>query len=181
VFSSSRATSRLSHALRWIANLWYSRSSPRIVSISSCVLSKPTCLRYDALVYTTDGFVPEALVTIQESNATHLLRDTTFARSDTSRYKFPLRAYVVNPLAISYGGLYRVTVQSPGFEDASTSVIVPRRPALSMPPVSIRLCSRPTPSKTTMKSCSQLTWGWSEGLDRAVLHLLQRLPEWYMG
>jgi hypothetical protein len=98
---------------------------------------------YDAMVYTTDGFVPNALVTIQESNTTHMLRDTTFARSDTSRYKFPLRAYFVKPLAIKYGASYQLTVRFPQFEDASTSIVVPTRPTLSMPPVSVTLLLSP--------------------------------------
>ncbi len=98
---------------------------------------------YDAMAYTTDGFVPSALVTIQDANKMYTLRDTTFARGDTSRYKFPLRAYFVRPLAINYGGSYRVTVRSPQFDDASTSVVVPNRPMLSMIPTSIAILISP--------------------------------------
>ncbi|MDP2885535.1 MAG: DUF4249 family protein [Ignavibacteria bacterium] len=99
---------------------------------------------YDAMVYTTDNFVPDAVVTIQESNTTHTLRDTTFGRSDTSRYKFPLRAYFAKPLAINYGVSYQLTVRSPQFEDASTSIVVPARPMVVMTPLSSAVLRSPT-------------------------------------
>ncbi|MBF8296251.1 MAG: hypothetical protein HW389_2796, partial [Bacteroidetes bacterium] len=43
-----------------------------------------------------------------------------------------LRAYFVKPLAIKYGASYQLTVRSPQFEGASTSIVVPDRPMLSM-------------------------------------------------
>jgi hypothetical protein len=98
---------------------------------------------YDAMAYTADGFVPNALVTIQDPGNTYVLRDTTFARPDTSRYKSALRAYVVRPLAISYGASYHVTVRSASFGEASSSVLVPRRPTLTMPPTSILMLITP--------------------------------------
>lgn len=98
---------------------------------------------YDAMTYTTDGFVPNALVTIQDPNNTYTLRDTTFARSDTSRYKFALKAYVVKPLAINYGASYRVTVRSLHLGDALTSVVVPKKPLLSMIATSVAILQSP--------------------------------------
>lgn len=99
---------------------------------------------YDAMSYTIDGFVPGALVTIRESNNTHTLRDTTFARPDTSRYDFPLRAYFVRPLSIEYGKAYQVNVRSPQFAEATASVVVPAKPMMSMTPLSSAVMQSPS-------------------------------------
>lgn len=99
---------------------------------------------YDAMSYIIDGFVPGALVTIRESNNVHSLRDTTFARQDTSRYKFPLRAYVVSPLSIKYGGVYQVDVKSSQFEEASAAVLIPNKPVMTMTPLSSAVMQAPS-------------------------------------
>lgn len=87
---------------------------------------------FDASAYRTDNFVPAASVTIRDSDSTYTLRDTSFARSDTSRYKFALRAYSVRPLKVNYGARYQLTVRSPQFEDVSTSIVVPLKPTMVM-------------------------------------------------
>ena len=102
---------------------------------------------YDAMAYTADGFVPNALVTIQAPGDTYVLRDTTFARQDTSRYKSAMKGYVVKPLAINYGASYRVTVRSTSLGEASTSVVVPRRPTVTMMPTSILMLTTPNAFK----------------------------------
>lgn len=98
---------------------------------------------YDAMAYSIDGFVRNALVTIQGPNGTYTLCDTTIARLDTSRYKMPLGAYYARLLAINYGDSYTVEVKSSGFADVSASVVIPKRPALSMIPLSIAILQSP--------------------------------------
>ena len=104
---------------------------------------------FDAQAYTSDNFVPNASVTIQDSSSKYILRDTTFARSDTSRYKFPLRAYFARPLAINYGVTYQLTVRSPQFDEASTSIVVPARPSLSMDALTSEVLKFPSPHQDT--------------------------------
>lgn len=100
---------------------------------------------FDALAYTSDNFVPNALVTIQGTDSTFTLRDTTIARPDMSRYKFSIRAYFAKPLVINYGASYQVTVHSPQFEDASTAIVVPARPVVVMTPLSSQILQYPRP------------------------------------
>lgn len=102
---------------------------------------------FDALAYTLDNFVPDALVTIQGSDSTFTLRDTMFARPDTLRYKFPLRAYFAKPLVINYAASYQVTVRSPRFDNASTAIVVPGRPTVVMTPLSSQILQFPSSYK----------------------------------
>lgn len=98
---------------------------------------------FDALAYTSDNFVPDALVTIQRADSTFTLRDTTFARPDTLRYKFSLRAYYAKPLGINYGASYRLSIRSPELGEASTTIAVPDKPALMIIPSSIAVLQYP--------------------------------------
>ena len=100
---------------------------------------------FDALAYTADNFVPNALVTIQGTDSTFTLRDTTIARPDMSRYKFSIRAYFAKPLVINYGASYHVTVRSPQFENASTAIVVPAKPVVVMTPLSSQILQFPRP------------------------------------
>ncbi|MDP2884220.1 MAG: DUF4249 family protein [Ignavibacteria bacterium] len=98
---------------------------------------------YDVLAYDADNFIPNAVVTVSNGSLTMRLRDTTLPRSDTSRFNFPLRAYVVSPFKPLYGGSYNVRVEAAGFEPASGSIVVPMKPYLDIDPMSRSVLDRP--------------------------------------
>lgn len=85
----------------------------------------------DPLGYTTDNFVPNATVTMSDGNITMRFHDTTFSRSDTSRFKSPLRAYSFGPFIPRYGIQYEVTVQSSELGTAGGKISVPTKPSLA--------------------------------------------------
>ena len=87
---------------------------------------------YDPLAYTSDNSIAEASVTLKSGSLTFRLRDTTFLRSDTSRYKSPLRCYVLNAFSPEYGKSYQINVQSAQFGSVSGTVLVPAKPAISL-------------------------------------------------
>ncbi len=82
---------------------------------------------YDATSYTSDNSVTDAIVSIRASNGLYFLTDTLLARTDTSRYKFPLRAFVLNPFIPRWGESYQVIVQSLLYGVATATVVVPGR------------------------------------------------------
>jgi hypothetical protein len=98
---------------------------------------------FDATAYTGDNSIANAFVTISGAGMLLPLRDTTLARSDTSRYKFSLRAYVLSPFLAVYGGTYQITVQAPQLPLASASVFVPLKPALAIDLSSIAVLDEP--------------------------------------
>ncbi|MGA3245192.1 MAG: DUF4249 family protein [Bacteroidota bacterium] len=85
----------------------------------------------DPLAYTTDNFIPNATVTMSDGNITMRFHDTTFSRSDTSRFNFPLRAYCFGPFVPRYGTQYQVTVQSSELGTATGKVTVPNDASLA--------------------------------------------------
>jgi hypothetical protein len=98
---------------------------------------------YDPLAYTADNSLSNATVSISNGGMTMRLRDTTLPRSDTSRFKFPLRAYVGSPFRPVYGGSYNINIWTNGSETASKSIVVPMKPALGIDAVSLAVVDRP--------------------------------------
>jgi hypothetical protein len=98
---------------------------------------------YDPLADSSDHFLTNAEVQLQSAGLTNILRDSTIARTDTSRYKFPLRTYFVKPLKITHGESYTVIVRSPQYEQVSASIVVPQKPVLVMTPVSNSIIENP--------------------------------------
>ena len=82
--------------------------------------------------YTSDNSLANAVVSLKDGNSTYDLHDTIFARPDTSRFKFPLRAYVLSPFVPQYGKSYEITVLSPELGRAVGKAIVPGKPMLAM-------------------------------------------------
>jgi len=107
---------------------------------------------FDPLVYTADNFVPDAVVTISTQGVTTRLRDTMLVRSDTSRFKFPLRAYVIRPMKPTYGASYVVRVETSGFGTASQAIVMPTKPAVAIDASSIAIVDDPAghPDKASM-------------------------------
>ncbi len=98
---------------------------------------------YDPLADTSDKSIRNATVTISDGGVTMQLRDTTLPRSDTSRFKFPMRAYVVNPYRPAYGGSYSVKVETNGFGTALEKVVVPAKSYLGIDATSIAVIDQP--------------------------------------
>jgi hypothetical protein len=65
------------------------------------------------LSVSTDTRVPDAQVTITQGNRTFLFRDTTIARTDTSRYTTGISAYVSYTLHVEPNLPYELSVISP--------------------------------------------------------------------
>ncbi len=87
---------------------------------------------YDALSDTSDHSIRDAIVTIRDGGLTMRLRDTTLPRSDTSRFKFPLQAYVAGAFKPLYGFTYDLRVERQEREVATASVSIPAKPALAV-------------------------------------------------
>ncbi len=87
---------------------------------------------FDALSYSADNSITDALVTVSVAGTTYPLRDTTLPRSDTSRFKFPMQGYVLSPFRAAYGGSYQIRVQSPQLPLATASIFVPMKPVLAI-------------------------------------------------
>jgi hypothetical protein len=98
---------------------------------------------YDALADTSDQSIRNAIVTINDGGLTMRLRDTTLPRSDTSRFKFPMRAYVISPFRPIYGRSYTVKVEANGFGPASELLVVPTKPLLDIDASSVSVIDYP--------------------------------------
>jgi hypothetical protein len=89
---------------------------------------------FDPTSYISDNSVGNAIVTLKASNGTYILHDTLLRRSDTSRYKFPLRAYAINSFIPLWGETYQVIVQSSYYGVASSSVTIPGQSTITLSP-----------------------------------------------
>jgi hypothetical protein len=87
---------------------------------------------FDPLEHTGNTFASDALVTIIGWDSTRFLRDTIYARLDTSRYKFPTQAYVASPFVPEYESAYDIMAQSPSLRTATGSTVIPGKAHLSI-------------------------------------------------
>jgi hypothetical protein len=87
---------------------------------------------YEPLAYQLDNFISNATVIVDNGSVLVRSRDTILARADTSRFKFPLRAYVFSPLVAQNGKTYEITVQSSQFGRAVGATIVPDKAAIAL-------------------------------------------------
>ena len=115
---------------------------------------------FDATTYAGDNSITNAIVTVSGAGALPPARDTTLPRSDTSRFKFPLRAYVVSPFRAAYGGSYQIRVQAPQLPLISASVFVPTKPALAVDLSSIAILDEPTTHPELAKIYFPFTLGY---------------------
>lgn len=98
---------------------------------------------FDPMSYIADNSVDDAIVSIKASNGMYVFRDTLLTRSDTSRYKSPLRAFVLNPFIPQWGETYQVVVQSPYYGIASSVVVMPGQSAITLSPEMIQALNHP--------------------------------------
>ena len=124
---------------------------------------------YDPTAYTADSFISNAVVTINGAGQARELRDTTLLRSDTSRFNFPIRAFVANPLKAVYAGLYKLSVRLEGDEIASGSFVMPGKPLLSLDLASIAVIDRPSEHDTTADILFPISFG--DGTYGYIAHL----------
>ena len=85
----------------------------------------------DLLAYNMDNFVANAKVILTGADSTMQLNDTTFARVDTTRFKYPLRAYASRPYIPQYGSQYVISVQTDQFGTAGGKVTIPEKSHLA--------------------------------------------------
>jgi hypothetical protein len=114
---------------------------------------------YDPASYTSDAFISDAVVTINTGGLTRKLNDTTLVRLDTSRFRFPIRAYVANPLKADYGSLYTLRVQTSGGETATASFVMPARPMLTIDLASTAVIDHPSEHDTAANILFPMTFG----------------------
>jgi hypothetical protein len=98
---------------------------------------------YDAVIDTSDKAVQYAIVTLSDGTQTMHLRDTTLERSDTSRFKGPIRGYVIGAFRPSYGSSYSVRVEAGGLGTASESILMPTKPIVALDISSVALINFP--------------------------------------
>jgi len=79
--------------------------------------------------------VPDGLrVTITESLNLFTFRDTLLVRSDTSRYKEPLPAFVASPFQPEHGKRYDLSIVSPTYGVVTSSIVMPTKPVITIAP-----------------------------------------------
>jgi hypothetical protein len=98
---------------------------------------------FDPLSYTGNNFLSDAIVTIRESNKVFRLRDTLLKRGDTSRYKFPMKTFYIDPLTPLHGRSYQVIIQSPSEGQINATATVPDKPLLTISPAALQILDRP--------------------------------------
>jgi len=87
---------------------------------------------FDPTTHTSDNAVADAFVTIKGPGRIYQMRDTVLSRADTSRYKFPMHLYTLNPFTPQHGATYQVIVQSLSLGTASATLVVPSKADISM-------------------------------------------------
>jgi hypothetical protein len=98
---------------------------------------------FNPLSFDRSTFLSDAIVTIRESNKVFRLRDTSFARTDTSRYSFPLKTFYANPLTPLRGRTYQVIIQSPSQGQINATTTIPDKAIISLPAEMIQPIDRP--------------------------------------
>jgi hypothetical protein len=98
---------------------------------------------YNPLSYAGNNFLADAIVTIRESNKVFRLRDTSIAQSDTSRYKFPLKTFYVDPLTPLRGRSYQVIIQSPTQGQINAMTVVPEKASIAISAELTQILDRP--------------------------------------
>ena len=98
---------------------------------------------YDAMSYNSDNSLSDASVVIYGPGKTYQLRDTLLWRSDTTRYKFPIRAYYIGGFTPQRGKLYQLQIYSPSYGQAAASVVVPDQPRISISADVIQVLDHP--------------------------------------
>ena len=87
---------------------------------------------FNPLAHTGDNAVLGAVVTLQDGSVAYRFADTSFARSDTSRYKSAIRSYVLRGFLPVYGRTYQLSAASSPLGTASASVTIPTKSILDM-------------------------------------------------
>lgn len=98
----------------------------------------------DPPVAWSDNALTDASVTITQSGTIYQLRDTMLLAFDSSRSEAPLHSYVLEGLSLEGGKMYTISVTSSHFGTAFGSVVVPRKPVLSLDPLSYSTLNDPT-------------------------------------
>lgn len=101
---------------------------------------------FDPLEHTSSNQVANATLTVQVGASVTTLRDTTFARSETSRYQDSIKAYVFSSSSLQRGSSYTLSVSVPGRGTFTATTAPPSqgiieidldsRPAITTPDVS---------------------------------------------
>jgi hypothetical protein len=79
---------------------------------------------FDPGVHTAEQFIEGASVSMQIGDRTYVFRDTLIQRTDSTRYRGPIKAYVADPFRISPGSSVELFINTPvyGVVRARTSV-----------------------------------------------------------
>jgi hypothetical protein len=85
---------------------------------------------FDPSVHQTDGAVIGAQVSVNGPTGLYDFTDILLPRSDTSRYKTPIRAYTVSPFRPEHGKTYSLGVSSGTYGTATSTVTLPDEPLI---------------------------------------------------
>lgn len=87
---------------------------------------------FDPLTVSKETMVLDADVKVTEASKLFTFRKGTMPRTDKSRYQDDIVAYVSSPFSIEPGKTYSLTVTSPLYGTATSSVTVPKRGRIQM-------------------------------------------------
>jgi hypothetical protein len=104
---------------------------------------------YDPTTYDADNAVRGASVKLTVDGNTLFFRETTIARPDTSRYKFPMSLYALSQFVPQRGKTYNLVVSSPTLGVASSSASIPTKPLIELDPASWVRMTDPITRKET--------------------------------
>lgn len=82
---------------------------------------------FDPYAWTTDPSITDAAVSLFKEDTAFSVRDTMIARTDTSRYHTPMRAFVAQPFPVEFGTSYSISVNSPSAGSLTSSIRVPTK------------------------------------------------------
>ncbi len=87
---------------------------------------------FSAYSSVSDNALRDAIVSIKAQNGLYIFKDTLLTREDTSRYKFPLHAYVLNPFTPQRGRPYQIVIQSASRGLLLADVLIPGQATIAL-------------------------------------------------
>jgi len=82
---------------------------------------------FDPFEVTQDPTVPDATVQVFKGDSAYSVKDTLFARNDTSRYSTNITAFAATGLTTEFGGSYSLTVSSATYGTFDAAMTLPTK------------------------------------------------------
>ena len=98
---------------------------------------------FDPTQDTSDPALADAIVTMKDPSRLFVFRDTVLPRSDTTRYKFPMKMFVLSPFVPQRNTSYNALAQSRSLGMAYSNVVIPGTALLEMSGPAYNVLSNP--------------------------------------